>query len=128
MHRQQLGAGGAAAAIELDAVQAEHVHADADGARGEAGSGVEDEALGPFLGLALGAVADEVAVQVEVAQVEVGLGVFEETAVGGEGGQAGCARQNQEAGQDAGGGWNLDVRHCGGPFYIYGKALPAAVG
>ncbi|MCY1294196.1 hypothetical protein D9M70_434820 [compost metagenome] len=101
MHRQQLRALGAATAVEFDRVQAEHVHAEADAALGEAGACVEDETLRPLPGLVLVAGVDVVAVEVEVAQVQSGLGVFDEAAVG-EGGQgAGGDRQGQAGGYDA---------------------------
>jgi len=98
MHRQQLGVGGTFAAIELDRIQAQYVHAEADSALGETGAGIEDEALGPFFALALrvGRV-DEVAVDVEVAQVEAGLGVLHEPAIVG-----GAYRQGAGNGQQAG--------------------------
>lgn len=79
---QQLGAGRSLAAIQLQAVETEDIEAEADAALGEAGAGVEDEALRPLLGLALAGIADEVAVQVEIARGEAGLGIFEETLPG----------------------------------------------
>lgn len=87
------------ATVELDRIQAQHVHAETDGALGEAGTGIQNEALRPFFGLALwvGRV-NEVTVDVEVAQVEGGLGVFQETAlVGSEDGEG--AGHGQQAGQ-----------------------------
>ncbi|MNE30735.1 hypothetical protein D3C80_1242670 [compost metagenome] len=98
VHRQQVCARRALAAIELDRVQAQYIDTEADQALGKAGAGVEDEALGPFLGLALrvGRV-DEVAVDVEIAQVEAGLGVLDKAAFGREGGQG--ASHGQQAGK-----------------------------
>ncbi|MCY1405108.1 hypothetical protein D9M71_203420 [compost metagenome] len=97
MHRQQVRTGRALAAIELDRIQAEHIDTEADDALSEPGAGVEDETLGPFLGLALrvGRV-DEVAVDVEVAQVEVDLGIFGKAAFGRQGRE--CASHGQQAG------------------------------
>ncbi|MCY1302592.1 hypothetical protein D9M70_522570 [compost metagenome] len=72
MHRQQSGAGAVRAAVELDAEQADQVDTDADCARGVAGTGVEDEALRPFLGLGLLVGPDyvgEVAAEVVVARL-----------------------------------------------------------
>ena len=77
-----MGAGRSLATIQLQAVETEDIEAEADAALGEAGAGVEDEALRPLLGLALAGIADEVAVQVEIARGEAGLGVFEETLPG----------------------------------------------
>ncbi|MNP13925.1 hypothetical protein D3C76_1062270 [compost metagenome] len=88
VHRQQLRTGRATAAVELDRVHAQHVNAETDGALGEAGLGVEDETLGPFLGFALGGVVvDEVAIEVGVAQVQRGLGIIDEAFGVGGGGQ-----------------------------------------
>ncbi|MNT06982.1 hypothetical protein D3C72_1416690 [compost metagenome] len=79
MDRQQLGAAGALAAVELDRVEPQRIHPEAHRALGEAGADVENEILRPLFGLALriGRVG-EVAVDVEVAQVQVGAGIFNE--------------------------------------------------
>jgi len=76
MDRQQLRTASAFATIELLRVHAKDVEAEADGALGEAGFGVENEVLRPFFSLALriGRV-DEVAVEVGVAQVQRGFAV-----------------------------------------------------
>jgi len=80
VQRQQLRTASAFAAIELHRVQAQHVHAETDRALGEAGAGVEDETLRPLFSLALGlGRVGEVAVDVEVAQVEVGRGAVDKT-------------------------------------------------
>ncbi len=83
--RQQLSTARTLAAIELDRVQAQHVNPEAHYALGEARLGVENEALCPFLGLALrrGAAGvrriGEITVEVGITQVERGLGVVDET-------------------------------------------------
>ncbi|MNI56271.1 hypothetical protein D3C73_1112640 [compost metagenome] len=101
---QQLRTTGAFAAIELHRVQPQYVHAETDGALGEPGFGIEDEALRPLLSLALslGRVG-EVAIDVEVAQVEVDLGAFDKAVFGrgGEGG-AGYCEGDQIVGTDCG--------------------------
>ena len=104
VQRQQLRAARALTAIELDRIQPEYVHAKANGALGEAGFGVENETLRPLLGLALGlGRVGEVAVDVEVAQVEVDLGAFNEAAFFGAGwqGQTGDG-QGDHSGQCVG--------------------------
>ncbi|MNE42144.1 hypothetical protein D3C80_1362510 [compost metagenome] len=80
MARQQRRAIGTATAIQLDRPQPQYIHAEADRPLGEPRAGVEDEALRPFLGLALRvARVGEVAVDVEVAQAEGGLAVLDKT-------------------------------------------------
>lgn len=111
--RQQLGAGRSLAAIQLQAVQAEDIEAEADAALGEAGAGVEDEALRPFLGLVLAGVADEVAVQVEVARGEADLGVFEETSLGVDR-QAGAEAEGRAERAD-----EARVRHGNVPSFLF---------
>ncbi|MCY1298109.1 hypothetical protein D9M70_475800 [compost metagenome] len=84
---QQASAGAVGAGVQLDPEQAEGVHTHADCAVGVAGLVAQQEALGPLLRLALGgAVLAEVAVEVEVAQFQVGLAVGEEVGedLGGE--------------------------------------------
>ncbi|MNQ92844.1 hypothetical protein D3C85_1082820 [compost metagenome] len=86
MHRQQPGAGAVRAAVELDAEQADQVDADADGAGRVAGTGIEDEALRPFLCLGLLVGADdvgEVAAEVVVARLQRGAGAFDEACLVG---------------------------------------------
>jgi len=95
VQRQQLGTASTFAAIEFHRVQAQHVHAETDGALGKTGPGVENEALRPLFGLALGlGRVGEVAVDVEVAQVQVDLGPVDKTRLLGLGRQ-GCACQGQ---------------------------------
>ncbi len=93
IQRQQLRAAGAFTAIEFYRIQAEHVHAETDGALGETGFGVEDEVLRPFFSLALrlGRVG-EVAVDVEVAQVQVGAGALDKPASSAAAGRAAPVR------------------------------------
>ncbi len=88
IQRQQLSPARAFAAVELHRIQAQHIHAEADGALGEAGFGVENETLCPFFSLALGlGRVGEVAVDVEIAQVQVDLGTFDKTRLLGHGRQ-----------------------------------------
>ena len=100
IQRQQLRTAGAFAAIEFHRIQAQHIHAEPDGALGETGLGVENETLRPLfsLALSLGRVG-EVAVDVEVAQVQVDLGAFDKTCLFGLGGQG---RAGQGDGDQAG--------------------------
>src|SRR5690606_7452393 len=82
LNRHQIApAGGAATAVELDRVQAQHIKAEADGAFGEAGAGVEDEALRPRLGpvLVRTRVLEVVAVEVIITHAQVDLGIFDES-------------------------------------------------
>ncbi|MNK95355.1 hypothetical protein D3C87_1155890 [compost metagenome] len=100
VQRQQLGAARAFAAIKLYRIQAQHVHAEADGALGEAGFGVEDEALRPLFSLALGlGRVGEVTVDIEVAQVEIDLGALDEA---GFFSRCGQRRAGQGQGDQAG--------------------------
>ncbi|MNN17828.1 hypothetical protein D3C81_1310240 [compost metagenome] len=87
------------AAVQAHAEQADGIHAEADGAFGEAGLVVEDEALAPLLGGGAVLIAD-VAVDVEVAQGEVGLAVFEEGGLGraGQGGGQGGGEHGEGQG------------------------------
>nr|BFE90818.1 hypothetical protein GCM10020185_13540 [Pseudomonas brassicacearum subsp. brassicacearum] len=106
MHRQQLRTGRATTAVELDRVQAQHVHAETDHALGEAGLGVEDETLGPFLGFALGIVrVGEVAVDVEVAQIEVDLGILDKPRLRGQDGQGGAGQGDGDEAGEKGAVW-----------------------
>ncbi|MNL69454.1 hypothetical protein D3C87_1943170 [compost metagenome] len=72
------------AAIQAHPQQAERVHTKADGAIGEAGFVIEQEALRPFCCLALpggtGAIA-VVVVEVVVAKTQGGLAVLDEVSV-----------------------------------------------
>lgn len=85
--------------IQLHTQQADGVEAEADGAFGEPGAVVEDEALTPLLRLAV-VVGGVLGVQVviEIAQAEAGLAVFDETGGGGLVGDGG-----QRDGQGQGG-------------------------
>ena len=118
--RQQLGAGRSLATIQLQAVETEDIEAEADAALGEAGAGVEDEALRPLLGLALAGIADEVAVQVEIARGEAGLGVFEETLPGvdvpGMDWQAGAQAEGSAERADV-----ARVRHGCVPSFLFSR-------
>ena len=107
VQRQQLRATGAFAAVEFHRVQPQHIHAEADGALGEPGFGIEDETLRPLLSLALslGRVG-EVAVDVEVAQVQVDLGAFDKARLFGLGRQG---RAGQGDGDQAG----YEIRRVG---------------
>ncbi|MCY1412750.1 hypothetical protein D9M71_281650 [compost metagenome] len=100
VQRQQLRTAGAFAAVELHRIQTQHIHAEADSALGEPGFGIEDETLRPLLSLALGlGRVGEVAVDVEVAQVQVDLGALDKTRFLGAGGQG---RAGQGNGDQAG--------------------------
>ncbi|MNF66860.1 hypothetical protein D3C84_486590 [compost metagenome] len=100
VQRQQLRTAGAFAAVELHRIQTEHIHAEPDGALGEPGLGIEDETLRPLLSLALGlGRVGEVAIDVEVAQVQVDLGALDKTRFLGAGGQG---RAGQGNGNQAG--------------------------
>ncbi len=85
MDRQQLSAARTLAAIELERIKPQHVNPEAHHALSEARLGVENEALCPFLGLALrrGAAGigriGEITVEVGITQGERGLGVVDET-------------------------------------------------
>ncbi|MNX81271.1 hypothetical protein D3C86_1129540 [compost metagenome] len=100
IQRQQLRTAGAFAAVELHRIQTQHIHAEADSALGEPGFGIEDETLRPLLSLALGlGRVGEVAIDVEVAQVQVDLGALDKTRFLGAGGQG---RAGQGNGNQAG--------------------------
>lgn len=83
---QDAGADAVGAGVELHAEQADGVHTEADRAFGVAGFHFQHEALGPFFGLGLTVAGAEVAVHVEVAQVDAGLAVFDEGGAGRVGG------------------------------------------
>ncbi|MCY1300892.1 hypothetical protein D9M70_504790 [compost metagenome] len=128
MHWQQLGATGALAAIQLHREQAEQVGAETHRPFGEAGLGVEDEALRPLFGLALGiGRVDEVAVDVEVAQVQADLGVFGETGGLDAGGQQGEAA-GKAAGPEKGGVEGGAEDHCCCAPGFLGLSRPPARG
>ena len=129
MDRQQLCTASAFATIELLRVQPEHVYAETHGALGEAGPGIEDEALRPLFSLALRIVrVGEIAVEVSVAQVQRGFAVFEKAFGGGAHGQG----ENETAAADqAKGGTRTsdakagradgiagDCAHCDAPWII----------
>lgn len=77
-----MGVGGSTAAVELERVQAQYIHAKADNALSESRLGIENEALCPLLGLALRIRGvDEIAVDVEVAHVETRFRIFNEPRV-----------------------------------------------
>ena len=73
-----MGTTTALAAIELDRIQAQGIHPEADSALGKARSGVEDKVLRPLLGQPLGITrVGEVSVDKEVAQVQVDAGIVD---------------------------------------------------
>ncbi len=76
---QEAGAATAGAGVELDAEQADGIETKADRPFGIAGFHFQHEALSPLLGLGLSSARlPEVAVHIEVAQVDAGLAVFDE--------------------------------------------------
>ena len=115
VYRQKLGAFGPFAAIEFDREQAEHIGAETHCALGEAGLGVEDEALGPFLGFVLvGRVANKVAVDIEVAQRQANFGL-----VLSFGMQSLCTHEQAGSG-DA----QAETRECVHYYFSFGVSRP----
>ena len=82
MHRQQIGAGTAAAGIKLDAEHTQRVEAETDGAFGVTRLDVEEEALAPFFALVLATAFTEIAVQVNIGGAQAGLAVSDKVGVG----------------------------------------------
>lgn len=89
LYRQQVGAGAAAAGIQLDPEQAQSVEAETDAAFAVAGLQIEPEALTPFFPLVLSRAFTEVAVEVDVGGAQAGLAVGDEVGVGSGGEQSG---------------------------------------
>ncbi|MCY1427994.1 hypothetical protein D9M71_438640 [compost metagenome] len=87
MQRQKPGTGAAGAGIQLHTQQSQGVQTETEAAWGEPGLHIQQETLGPFfllrlcVGSGLGGHARlvlEVIVEVDVAQLQVGLAVFDE--------------------------------------------------
>ncbi|MNM49960.1 hypothetical protein D3C81_609800 [compost metagenome] len=110
--RQQPGAVGAATAIELDRPQPQHIHAEPDRPFGETRTRIEDKALRPFLGLALRvAGVGEVAVDIEIAQAERGLGILDKARR-----HSGARQAAEQADAEQGKGEGLaDFHYCCAP-------------
>ncbi|MCY1528054.1 hypothetical protein D9M68_631450 [compost metagenome] len=92
--RQQAAARGALAGVELETEHTQRIDADADRAFGVAGLHAQQEALRPFFGLVTGAFLAEIAIEVEVAQIEAAFAVVDEVGTGHAGhtadGEQGC--------------------------------------
>ncbi|MNF53703.1 hypothetical protein D3C84_351030 [compost metagenome] len=90
--RQQAGAAAVAAGIQLHAQLAQSIQAEANASLGEAGLEAGDETLAPFGGLGLGRpFLAEVAVDVDIAQLEAGLAIRDQV-----GGGIAAADQGQQ--------------------------------
>ncbi|MNV54496.1 hypothetical protein D3C71_1466920 [compost metagenome] len=113
LHRQQAGIDPVRAAVELEAQQADDIHAKPDGALGIPGLDVEDEALRPLLGLRLRVSPDdvgEVAAEVVIAGLQGGAGVFDEATLGSQ-----CASgktRGERQGQHGTGCWETLFHRC----------------
>ncbi|KWV84811.1 hypothetical protein PFLmoz3_05525 [Pseudomonas fluorescens] len=118
MHRQQLGTGGAFAAIKLLRIQAQHVNPETDRALGKAGLGIKDKILRPLFGLALGVGrVGEVAIEVGITQVERGLGVVDKAfGVGTQRQSDGQAAETEKA--QASAGMTGGLTHSEAPFVL----------
>ncbi|MCY1491845.1 hypothetical protein D9M68_256430 [compost metagenome] len=105
---EQAGAGAIRAGVELETEQADGVHADADGALGVAGLQAQQETLRPLFLFGLrGAFLAEIAVEVEVAQLQAAFAVLDELRLSQT-----WNGQSAERGQGHGTGERGGVHYC----------------
>ncbi|MNR15090.1 hypothetical protein D3C85_1316050 [compost metagenome] len=80
IERQQLRAASALTTIKLDRIEPQYIDTEPGHALSESGFGVENETLGPLLRLALRVSRiGEIAIDVEVTQVQVDAGLIDKT-------------------------------------------------